>query len=688
MRTTFLLLLGLIPAFQDDPEAGPTIAELRRLGSDDPRERKAVLDLLRDDTAAEKDLVKALGNGATARRAAYRLGYRGDPRALPELKRALGSRHPEERAAALEILRRLPPEPECIGASLKSDDYSVALAAARAAWTHRGHRETAELAASAAREIEGERIRSLVHYRRLLAASLAAGGDDPFDGFERHLAMVEKVPALGAEYVLAVFQHDALLGNAKVVAGIRAMKDLPAAALEQARRAILESKFPVPADFASAWGSKSAALAEAASRRLGPAGLRHENVEGWVDLLKAGVLAPELEARVLEWLPRITGRAATGNRARDLGAWGTWARAIGKGGAGGAVDAAIDKGAAWLKENGIYSAERSLRGLITLESYALFKSGVGPSDPVLKRKLDALRSGPPVEIYDAALRVILFAELLPYERPKPGETVTEDAARERLKSLVGILVRAQKKSGGWGYDFNETSDDPNAYWDFSNTQFALLGLRAGANAGFDVPKSTWERAEKLLVRELRTDRSPEEAGDGAVASGPPAKAWGYNDEAGRTDPRWNLTCGGLSGLLICRASLSGKDPSEHLRDADVAAALRWMEGRYPLQMGPRGRMDLYGLWSMERACLIPGRPKLAGRDWYDEGSRRLLETQHEDGRWEGWGFGINAGEKFRSVETCLALLFLRRAFVPVATPSVPRAPAPTPAPAPPPKEKE
>src|SRR5205823_7083352 len=64
--------------------------------------------------------------------------------------------------------------------------------------------------------------------------------------------------------------------------------------------------------------------------------------------------------------------------------------------------------------------------------------------------------------------------------------------------------------------------------------------------------------------------------------------------------------------------------------------------------------DIYYLWSLERVCVALGLRQLEGFDWYDAGARVLLETQKRDGSWpeQRWGSLPN---------TCLALLFLRKA---------------------------
>jgi hypothetical protein len=55
---------------------------------------------------------------------------------------------------------------------------------------------------------------------------------------------------------------------------------------------------------------------------------------------------------------------------------------------------------------------------------------------------------------------------------------------------------------------------------------------------------------------------------------------------------------------------------------------------------------------------------VGGKDWYFEGATQLIARQRKNGSW-------NEGGRLDIVETCFALLFLKRATAPI-TPSSPR----------------
>jgi squalene cyclase len=78
----------------------------------------------------------------------------------------------------------------------------------------------------------------------------------------------------------------------------------------------------------------------------------------------------------------------------------------------------------------------------------------------------------------------------------------------------------------------------------------------------------------------------------------------------------------------------------------------------------------YWLYSLERACMIADVKKLGDIDWYKEGAKILVGEQSDNG---GWGNTVQYNPRTRQtekqetggyvVDTCFALLFLRKAFV-------------------------
>jgi hypothetical protein len=125
-------------------------------------------------------------------------------------------------------------------------------------------------------------------------------------------------------------------------------------------------------------------------------------------------------------------------------------------------------------------------------------------------------------------------------------------------------------------------------------------------------------------------------------------------------PRASMTCAGLLGLALGHgvAKKNKEALPPILQDSQVKMGIKVI-GDFlkdpnpfasPLMLGLHNTR-YYFLFSMERMAMVYDIDKIGDTEWYVWGAEHLLDWQGGDG---GWG-----GE----VETCFALLFLRRANV-------------------------
>jgi hypothetical protein len=131
-------------------------------------------------------------------------------------------------------------------------------------------------------------------------------------------------------------------------------------------------------------------------------------------------------------------------------------------------------------------------------------------------------------------------------------------------------------------------------------------------------------------------------------------------------PVWRTsnTCAGLLALAVGHGIDYGRDPglrTRPLNDPAVAAAVKFLgkaiSSGVPVQPRPgglllEGRGDAYTLWSVERVGTLYGLQRIGQREWYPWAAEWLVGVQHPDGSWQR-GFGP-------VVDTCFALLVLRR----------------------------
>jgi len=128
-----------------------------------------------------------------------------------------------------------------------------------------------------------------------------------------------------------------------------------------------------------------------------------------------------------------------------------------------------------------------------------------------------------------------------------------------------------------------------------------------------------------------------------------------------------MTACGVGSLLICKEQMElseDRKPPAWIDDA-IAKGTEWLDKNFDAgQNAAAPRQELfYYLYGVERVGDLSGRKEFNGKDWYLRGALLLLERQMGDGKWEdSTGFPPTD-----VLGTCFALLFLKRATIPVVT---------------------
>ncbi|MFN0206779.1 MAG: hypothetical protein ACKVS6_10775 [Planctomycetota bacterium] len=282
------------------------------------------------------------------------------------------------------------------------------------------------------------------------------------------------------------------------------------------------------------------------------------------------------------------------------------------------------------------------------------------------------------------------------------------ADRLWIQQTVDELCNHRFK-GLWSYRKNAGTGD------ISNTQFAVLGLRAAANCGVAIdPKIWYESIEyflkfqddagppasyPMLRSKIGIDKTIE-----VISVDAQQRSWGYSFEKGGTPMNgkdgpvqkkkdkpiigWSFgatgthTSIGIASLQIARdevnrclrakldADIRDKLQKDNSRiDKAIRDGLGWLAGNWNLEEDPGGGFPFYYLYSVERVGALLGERFLAGHDWYREGAEILLRRQLPDGAWPSDMGEVNAFGSPDVTTTSFALLFLRRATAPaVITP--------------------
>jgi hypothetical protein len=221
------------------------------------------------------------------------------------------------------------------------------------------------------------------------------------------------------------------------------------------------------------------------------------------------------------------------------------------------------------------------------------------------------------------------------EIAKPKEIITgPGAGPSTTKAMRKIIVKRTPRGGKFG--------------DNSNTQFALLGLRAAARCGVEIPRETWQDAAKWLEKDQ-------------LKSG----GWSYSreDTGFERVPYGSMSCASLCGLVIAKFYL-GQDIK---KNTAIDKGLSWLGDNLTFTSNPGTVVTgskhpkcflYYYIYGVERVGAVLGIEQIGEHEWYPEGAAELLEEQKGDGSWntpedDQWSTVI--------ADTCFAILFLKRA---------------------------
>jgi hypothetical protein len=344
------------------------------------------------------------------------------------------------------------------------------------------------------------------------------------------------------------------------------------------------------------------------------------------------------------------------------------------------INESIDKGVAYVKA---YSEDGG-RGVKSpaswaLRGWALLETGVAANDAAVKKLVGFVRQEIPDmdRVYDLSLSIIFLdklgdpgdepliesmaARLMAGQRNKWGWEYVVDkpklAERTRLARLIlateearqkGFVIKAKKRTNQEiAEDFARqlraidlaAMDSPG---DNSNTQFAMIALWVARRHGVPVTQSM-----EMIERRFQLSQVP-------------TGAWGYTfpttspprDDNHYTYPA--MTCAGLLGLALGQGVQA--KPRDLSKDIQVQRGLEFVAKALDAPPPAKRANFHYFLFSMERVAVVYNIQKIGAHDWYLWGARQLVDTQLRDGSWSG-------GFPFGAADTCLALLFLKRANV-------------------------
>ena len=317
----------------------------------------------------------------------------------------------------------------------------------------------------------------------------------------------------------------------------------------------------------------------------------------------------------------------------------------------------------------------------------LLKAGVAKDDPDLAKAFDDLRRRDIRDTYSLGVTLMAFDALYsdPNERQnmlaglidRPQPRTVPEADLELMRGFVERLLENRDAHVDRAY-VSRWHYLPGMQFDNSCTQYALLGLYAAQLCGIEVSPGVWWAAGRHFIEcqckledpvavRLVSHRQYEKAReDGRTSSGGTAsrlRPAGWSYRGGGENAYGSMTVGGVSSLTICMAALEQLDVRGGKDLGEMRAArqngLAWMASHHDVRTNPEhGQANrLYFLYGLERACELSQVALLDDHDWYFEGATLILESQGANGRFQPGS----------EVENCFAILFLKKASLPVFT---------------------
>ena len=241
-------------------------------------------------------------------------------------------------------------------------------------------------------------------------------------------------------------------------------------------------------------------------------------------------------------------------------------------------------------------------GLSTLTAFALLAAGVETTEPKMQLLLDVVAGlGPETDsTYVYSLRAGVWSMLLDRHVSK----VNRRKYRRLLIQDIKWLKRAMRADGTYGYDSRRGRSDR------SNTQFANLGLWAGAIADAQVAGRYWKKTAESWLENQH-----------------PAGGWAYSKRHPQPTP--SMTVAGCNSLFIVldRYYAQADEPYEYFKGAKpkVEARTRMRQIVRAVEDGDRflrirpphvAQRDGYELFGLERLGLASGRSHIGGVDWF------------------------------------------------------------------------
>jgi hypothetical protein len=342
--------------------------------------------------------------------------------------------------------------------------------------------------------------------------------------------------------------------------------------------------------------------------------------------------------------------------------------------------------------------KKSKKGMATVPS--------PPAEKVAKDNFKKKASPDDRRLLNSAVRWLLSkqqANIWRYPGGSPGGTTPENGGSGPLSGMEDfsntqyamLALNAARRLGYpiqsnvWlkaaDYCFkNQEKTGPEVKWfPVPAADFPIAKLRKMRDQYLKELTTAIKKHNKEVKKAHRQGKDPEAVGltkDGprtSVTKPDPYKEKKFGDESLKMYARgWaylpkdtkyqsgSMTTSGVATLIICKDALefAGKYKAiQKKADKAIRDGCAWLARHFTIRSNPRGRgaWHYYYLYGLERAGVLSLVREFGKHKWYEQGVKYLLSAQQGNGAWTA------GGQSSELVNTCFALLFLKRATTPI-----------------------
>ncbi|NUN49218.1 MAG: hypothetical protein HUU15_10370 [Candidatus Brocadiae bacterium] len=391
------------------------------------------------------------------------------------------------------------------------------------------------------------------------------------------------------------------------------------------------------------------------------------------------------------------------------------------------INQAIDNGVKWLKarqikdgaekdswgtgNNPLYPggsgpAHPLYIGITAFALYTLLECDVDPEDPTIVSGMEYIHKNLDrnfsvdgvagnagggnlrVMCYEAAALLMMYEAFYDAKWEKQIRAAKKDPRKEKkpavkldqdhdgiCKGAVNFLVKTQSRTGGWRYGPPAFPSPLGVDQDTSSTQITLLGLVSAVRMGLAVDAKVFHTAVITTLENQSKDgplakpKKPVDGGGTMVQETDKCRGWAYTPGTGDSKDQQvsgGMTASGICSLIIIKSQLKGNALFNKELQARVEKGifdgLAWLDANWTVTSNPGGhRSHYYYLYGLERVGVLGGIDMIGANAWYVQGAIHLVGAQRPDGHW-------NSGTELEPadvLDTCFALLFLKKATMPV-----------------------